>query len=225
MAENRRVGTEEKIVEKALELFNQAGIEYVGMRELAAGLGMRIGNLTYYFPTKDSLVDRLAFELGEENSRTIVPEKQMTMKGFFRMLETVFHNHLKYRCLMLSFVHLMERNPLLSKRYGKIQVRRNETWAANIHALKKGKYIETKNNAEINFLVSSISLIARFWISEAAISSKGIGEDEQVRHYLGMVARIFLPYATAKGKRELEEFILRNLPWPKRKKEFDQLVL
>jgi AcrR family transcriptional regulator len=207
MVESKKASTEDKIAEKALELFNQSGIEYVGMRELALALGMRIGNLTYYFPTKDELVNRLTLDLAGENNRTIVPLKEVTMKRFFDMLEKVFHNHIRYRSLMVSFVHLMERNPLVAKRYSKIRARRNETWAINIDALKRGKFIEVKNKSDIDFLVSSISLIARFWISEAAISSKGIEEEKQVKHYLGLVARIFLPYTTRKGKRELETFL------------------
>src|SRR5204863_4216516 len=107
----------------------ESGIEYVGMRELAASLDMRIGNLTYYFPTKDDLVNRLSLDLAEENSKTIVPMEEVTMVGFFDMLVQVFRNHVKYRCLMVSFVHLIERNPQISKRYNKTQVSRNETWS------------------------------------------------------------------------------------------------
>ena len=186
-------------------MFNQAGVEYVGMRELAAALDMRVGNVTYYFPTKDDLVNRLSIDLADENNRTIVAMDEVTMKGFFEMLRQVFQNHLKYRCLMLSFVHLLERNPIIAKRYGKIQSKRNETWSNNVLALKKGKFITTDDQAEIDFLVSSIALIARFWISEATISFKNHSEKEQIAHYLNMIARIFLPYATAKGKKELEE--------------------
>ena len=203
---NKKTGTEEKIVETALKMFNESGVEYVGMRELATALEMRIGNLTYYFPTKDDLVNRLSVDLAEENNRTIVPMEEVTVKGFFGMLKTVFHNHVKYRCLMLSFVHIMERNHLIAKRYGKIQSRRNETWSNNVLALKKGRYISA-DDREINFLVSTLSLIARFWISEAAISYKSLTEEQQVQHYIRLMARIFLPYATAKGKKELQEFL------------------
>ena len=199
--------TEERIVTVALEMFNKAGVEYVGMRELAAALDMRVGNVTYYFPTKDDLVNRLSVDLGEENNKTIVALDEVTMISFFGMLRQVFHNHLKYRCLMLSFVHLMERNPIIAKRYGKVQSKRNETWSTNVLALKKAKYITTETQEEIDFLVSTIALIARFWISEAAISYKAHSEDEQIAHYLNMIARIFLPYATAKGKKELNELL------------------
>ena len=51
------ITTEEKILAKALEMFNERGIEYVGMRELAATLNIRVSNITYYFPTKDDLVN------------------------------------------------------------------------------------------------------------------------------------------------------------------------
>jgi AcrR family transcriptional regulator len=203
--------TEERIVTMALEMFNRSGVEYVGMRELAAALDMRVGNVTYYFPTKDDLVNRLSVDLAEENNRTIVPMNEVTMKGFFEMLRQVFHNHLKYRCLMLSFVHLMERNSLIAKRYGKIQTKRNETWSNNVLALRKGKYITAESQEEIDFLVSTIALIARFWISEATISYKDHTQQEQIAHYLNMIARIFLPYATPKGRKELDEAVARYL--------------
>ena len=197
---------ESSIVDRALAMFNEKGVEYVGMRELAASLDMRIGNLTYYFPTKDDLVLRLSTELAEENNRTIVAHERMTMETFFDMLQSVFKNHYKYRCLMLSFVHIMQRNPLIAGRYSKTQSHRNETWYKNIQALRNGKYIKA-DEPEIDFLVSTIALIARFWLSEAAVSYRNQSEEQQAQHYLRMIARIFLPYATAKGKGFLQPLL------------------
>ena len=131
------------------------------------------------------------------------PLENMTMPVFFEMLQQVFRNHLKYRCLMLSFVHVIQRNPLIAKRYSKTQSERSDTWAKNIHALIASKYLEADKDA-VAFLVSSIGLIARFWISEAAISFRNQSEDDQISHYLSMIARIFLLYSTRKGKRYLE---------------------
>ncbi len=199
--------TEKKIVQTALKMFNESGIEYVGMRELAGALKMRVGNLTYYFPTKDDLVNRLALDLAEENNKTIVTVEHVTMKTFFEILRQVFHNHVKYRCLMLSFVHVMQQNPIIAKRYSKIQSARNETWFKNILALREEKYLSA-DTGEVDFLVSTIGLIARFWISEAAISFKNLSEEQQLQHYTRMIARIFLPYATAKGKRDLETLLM-----------------
>lgn len=203
-----KIPVEKRIVAKALEMFNETGIEYVGMRELAAALDMRIGNLTYYFPTKDHLVERLAIELAEENNQTIVEKTTITVAEFFEMLHQVFRNHSKYRCLLLSFVHIMQNNPLIANRYSKTQTRRNEIWATNTKALVDGNWIRATPE-EADFLVSTLALIARFWISEAVISFKKEPAEDQMLHYVRMVARIFLPYATAKGRRQLTQLLDR----------------
>jgi AcrR family transcriptional regulator len=98
--------TKEKIFTKALELFNNEGVEYVGMRELAAHLNMRVSNITYYYPTKDDLVFAISQGLKEANSKIVVENDNITLLAFLNMLKQVFHNHVKYRCLLLSFVHL-----------------------------------------------------------------------------------------------------------------------
>lgn len=197
---------EERIVQISLKMFNESGIEYVGMRELAAALDIRIGNLNYYFPTKDDLVNRLSLHLAEENARVIIPVQEMTMFLFFEMLTQVFRNHLKYRCLMLSFVHIMQRNPLIARRYSKTQSERSDTWNKNIQALVSRKFIKASKD-EVDYLVSSISLVARFWISEAVVSFRKESEEELILYYLRMIARTFLPFSTAKGRLYLEDLL------------------
>ncbi len=66
------MNTRDKILDKALEMFNERGIEYVGLRELASVLGIRVSNITYYFPTKDDLVYELSLELSKLNAAIIV---------------------------------------------------------------------------------------------------------------------------------------------------------
>lgn len=199
--------TEKRIIGKALELFNDKGIEYVGMRELASALNMRVGNLTYYFPTKDDLVYRLSTDLTVENSALIVADEQITMASFLAMLEAIFRNHFRYRCLLLSFVHLMQRNPLMAERYGKTEKMRRDIWKQNVTHLQKNGWLALKTQDDHDFLVSSIALIGRFWVSEAAISYAHLSEQQQIRHYLELLARIFLPYASAKGKRQIRAFL------------------
>jgi len=193
---------EERIVATALRLFNERGIEYVGMRELATELGIRIGNLNYYFPTKDDLVYRLSQELAQDNNQTIVAMEVISMTAFFDMLRQVFDNHVKYRCLMLSFVHIIQRNAAIARRYNKTLTERNQTWDKNVKALITSREIKA-NKTEIDFLVSTLALVARFWISESVVSFRDETEEKQKRHYLALIARVFLPYATTKGRKFL----------------------
>ncbi len=82
----QNMNTKDKILDKALEMFNERGIEYVGLRELAAVLGIRVGNISYYFPTKDDLVYQLSQDFTRSNSEIVVAQNAITIHGFLDML-------------------------------------------------------------------------------------------------------------------------------------------
>jgi AcrR family transcriptional regulator len=203
------MGTKEKITRKALELFNYKGREYVGMRELAASLSMQIGNITYYFPTKDELVNQLALDLSALNERTLIPADDLTLSAFLEMQEMIFINQYKYRCLFLSFVHLVRQNPFISERYKNIDKARGGNFLGYIKALRSGKYLAPQKGKDIAFLSDALGLIARFWISETAISKSQLPAEKQIRHYSGLIARMLSPYATGKGRIQIENFLNR----------------
>ena len=202
--------TRKKILDKALEMFNERGIEYVGLRELAAILDIRVSNITYYFPTKDDLVYALSLELGKANAEVIVERENLTMSAFLKMLREVFQNHIAFRCLLLSVVHLMKQNKHLSEAYKHTQKVRNAAMYSNLQALERSGYLKPKDKAEMDFLVSGISLISRFWISEAAISFDQLTADEQIRHYLILISKLLTPYSTNKAIKEMDVFLEKS---------------
>src|SRR5688572_10474087 len=166
------IRTKERIVLKALEMFNERGIEYVGLRELAAILDMRVSNITYYFPTKDDLVYELSMGLNQANSAVMIVDDGMTVSRFIAMMQKVFQNHVQYRCLLLSFVHVMQQNKVIASQYQNTQATRNKVLKANIQMLADSGFLTLSTEKDAEFLVSCIALISRFWISEAAISFK-----------------------------------------------------
>lgn len=200
---NRR----EKILDKALEMFNERGIEYVGLRELAALLDMRVSNITYYFPTKDDLVFELSRQLSESNAGIIVSTKDLSTEGFLQMLHRVFQNHIRFRCLLLSVVHLLKQNKHMASSYKKTQDIRNSTMLANLKELEAGGYLVLKETDEMDFLVSTLSLISRFWISEVDVSNRQWNTQKQIHHYLKLITTLLIPYSTSKGKKEIDRFM------------------
>ena len=195
---------EEKIVAKALEMFNERGIEYVGLRELAAVLGIRVGNITYYFPTKDDLVNRLAQDLSKLNEQISV-EEHLSLFSFLDRFRKVFGHHVQYRCLLLSFVHLMEQNKVLSEGYKETEKKRYSSIVTNLSSLQASEYLAPE--ADTDFLVSVFTLAARFWISEASLSFRHLSPPEQITHYVTLLAKLVIPYATEKGKADVRRFL------------------
>jgi len=202
-----KMNTRQKIVDQSLKLFNERGIEYVGLRELAAILDIRVGNISYYFPTKDDLVYELSQELSQSNATLLHERQSLTMIEFMEILHKVFLNHIKFRCLLLSVVHLMQQNKHLAAAYKKTQSLRYSTIQSNLTVLERGGYLKIEYDEQMEFLVSNLSLVSRFWISEAAISFRQLSESEQLRYYLNHVVQLFFPYATAKGKKDMQLFL------------------
>src|SRR5688572_8438621 len=147
-----KLNTKQKILDKALQMFNERGIEYVGLRELAALLDMRVGNITYYFPTKDDLVFELSMQLSETNAATMVVHEKPTMLSFLNMLHDVFQNHLQFRCLLLSVVHVMKQNKRVAAAYQQNQNKRSATIHSYIEALEEGGYVQVKEKTDLHFL-------------------------------------------------------------------------
>lgn len=199
--------TKEKIFSKALELFNNEGVEYVGMRELAAHLNMRVSNITYYYPTKDDLVFAISQELNKLNSAIVVQDKKIDIASFLSMLNEVFHNHVQFKCLMLSFVHLMEQNPLIKQKYRQTESVRNTALRDNLNDLKTNGSISYNSPEDAEYILSSLSLIIRFWISEVTVSQSRMHVELQIAHYLKIIAKMLEPFATKKGKKEMNAFL------------------
>ena len=81
--------------------------------------------------------------------------------------------------------------------------------SSNLTMLVKQGHLKIEDESAIEILVSTIGLISRFWISEAAISFRHWNTDQQIRHYLILIVKLLSPYATTKGNRDLEMFTMQ----------------
>ena len=152
------------------------------------------------------MVNEISLELRSINAQVVVVNESITILSFLEMLEKVFHNQVQYSCLLLSFVHLMQQNKIISNRYKQTENDRNAVISTNIGALVKADYLITKEDGDVEFLTSSLALIMRFWISEAVVSFNYMSEQEQIKYYLSLIMKLLSNYATDKGITEIKEF-------------------
>lgn len=199
----------DRILVRALEMFNEKGIEYVGMRELAASLDVKLGNITYYFPTKEDLIYQLAVELSESNSNILQVDEGLDLTAYLDMMRLYFENQFRHRCLFISFVHLMKQYGKLSERYRTVEANRRAMSRKNIEQLVANGYLRKLTALELDALCANIMLISRFWLSEASISYSHLQPSEQIRYYLGVLANVLVCYGTARGIAQIE--LLRNI--------------
>lgn len=59
---NRRITSQEKILEKALEIAKREGVDKLSIRKLSSACNIAIGSVYNYFPDKEALVTAMAEE-------------------------------------------------------------------------------------------------------------------------------------------------------------------
>jgi AcrR family transcriptional regulator len=193
------------ILDRAIDLFNERGIEYVGIRELAKDLGIKGGNITYYFPTKDDLVLAVALRLRERNDATIRLPEQPSFAAYVEMLQQAFRNHWTFRCLFMSMPNLLAHNPKLAAGYiGAKESERRRVVRDFLEALRAdGSIRPDVDDAALDRAVSFISLVSRSWIGDASISFRNRSAAWSMQHYLQIIMDFLAGIATAKGRRDL----------------------
>ena len=101
-AEPKREATRRRLLERALKLFQQRGVEATTMRDVAKAAGLSLGAAYYYFPSKEALV----FAYYEEHQREI---EELELAGSLReRLGTLFHGKLEairaHRKMLISII-------------------------------------------------------------------------------------------------------------------------
>ena len=198
------------IFNRALDLFNQKGIEYIGIRELALDLDLHVGNITYYFPRKENLVEEMGLRLRVANEKTFnaFADSALTLFDFLDRSRQVFQNQYQYRCLLLSVVQLFRNYPMFYREYKATEATRKKSLANAFVILRRSGYLKATLSAEAtDELVSLFSFISRFWPSEASVSYRKEKPEWIIAHYLSLLAKILEPHSTSKGKKELQQFL------------------
>jgi hypothetical protein len=148
-------------------------------------------------------VNEISILYSAGNEKIITKVEGISPKDFLGMMEKAFHHQFQFQCILLSMTHLLEQNPLIAARYKVIYKERVSALSFNLSEMMKGKFIQPLTETELTFLSASLSLIARFWISEARISQRHIGVQRKISFYIEMIGRMLLRYATPKGKKDI----------------------
>lgn len=198
----------EKILETALELFNNKGYANVGVREIARKLKISPGNLSYHFPKKEDILFGLLENFSSINNEYYAwfAEVETTNLNFLLLMEKIFHNQFKHRGVYIGnqFVQ-QELRDSVGYNYKQTANRRTQAFRKIFEELSQNKQLVLTAN-DVEFLVSYMTLFGRFWISEAFLLEKERDENEVVVYYLIMLAKQLSFFATTPGFKSIEQF-------------------
>ncbi len=202
--------TKDKIILEAVKLFNEQGLHFVGVRELARALQISPGNLSYHFSRKDDIIVEILKRLRVANNKAYreYQEGAATLERFFVLLRQVFQNQYDFRGItLLSVRQIFKDLSALGFDYDAVQKKRKAFFRNTFQAfIEDGRLKEEREREDIEFLVSVMTLIGRFWLSESQVSFRNWEREKVIDYYLRLLARHFLLFATEKGAREIHAF-------------------
>lgn len=200
--------TKDRILSKALDLFNEKGVKNVTLRQIALTLRMSQGNLNYHFKTKAEIVSQLYFELVEKMDREMdkVTESQPTLH-FLRESAFVSMNVLYgYRFITRDLYHVLGSNEALKSHYLQLQQKRKQQYVLMFQNLKKeGLMREEELEGEFDRLYERMNILGDNWINAADFFRQE--SESKVSDYHALLFEVIYPYLTKKGKEQYLEMI------------------
>ena len=206
-------GTRQRILDTARELFNEAGLARVGVREIARALEMSPGNLAYHFATKDELVAALVKELHAQVNADVGAgmTAEPSLAGFYRAVLAAMRDMLAYRFVLLSYADAVRASPELQALAAEHLARRRQRHDLLLEALARAGYLDRRAAlARADLLFEQGELISSGWLNAATV--RGWQDDEEtIRHFAKVGVALLGPCCTPRGARQMRRILAGDL--------------
>ena len=193
--------TKHKIIEAAVEFFNKEGFAAISMQELANGLGMSRGNLTYHFKDKDTLLRKIAEQMWIEMGQERIHSR--TFPSFQNL-----HNEVQlYYKIQRSYAFIFLDPHVLKHKYIREQFRKmtEETIRDNktriAFSVQMGNMYPEKIPGTYHNLAFISWMLTFFWLAQQIIRGEKTEEDGEK-----MIWSIMIPHFTEKGLNAFKNF-------------------
>ena len=199
--------TKDKILYRALELFNEYGVTEISSRNISDDLGISYGNLTYHFPKKEdiilSLYENMQSELNEQFQNL---ERQIFALDFMiGNLKTLFQILYKYRFLYLGLTKITRqydsiRKDLIEQFESRRRILKNLAKFLHANGFLKPELVQGEYDSRIHNLLMIINL----WIIDVELFYQGT-EENKVDYYLEVFYHTLRPSLTEEGLKIFDE--------------------
>jgi AcrR family transcriptional regulator len=161
--------TRDKILDAALELFNERGTAAVTTNHVAAHAGISPGNLYYWFSDKDEIVRELyarlvgAYEeMWSADARGLVdlgPEDLLSRLAAGAVLSR------RYAFLGRELLGLLHGDAALAGEYGAVRARRTAAFMGLAHRWRDAGVLRPLDDQGLADLIQALWVIAETWLA------------------------------------------------------------
>jgi len=200
----------EKILLKAVEMFNEQGLSSTSPNNIAAALNISSGNLTYHYKTKAILIEAIYERMHTASQDFIKLEGYLTLDDFRKIMARFRDFMVEYRFFFQDLFFILQNYPEVGKLYEESNLMRLKQGRALFeYYIETGRIIPESDGINYDFLLHNIWMVGAFWNLQRKIFTSG----QIIEHSMDLVDMtwyMILPYLTEKGKeeyRQINEFL------------------
>ncbi|PWB32121.1 TetR family transcriptional regulator [Pseudomonas sp. SDI] len=200
--------TRDRILECALQLFNQQGEPNVSTLEIANEMGISPGNLYYHFHGKEPLVLGLFERFEDELTPLLDPplELRLEAEDYWLFLHLIVERMAQYRFLFQDLSNLTGRLPKLARGMRNLINALKRTLASLLASLKAQGQV-TSGTQALGQLVEQITLTLLFSLDYQRVLAK----DGEVGIVVYQVMMLVAPHLENGSRQAAEQLALRYL--------------
>lgn len=192
----------EKIVIKAVDLFNERGIASTSPNQIAAALDISTGNLTYHYKTKATLIKKAYEKMHEESLDFINLEGYRTLNDFREIMKRFRDFMDRYRFFFQDLFFILQNYPEVGKLYEESNLIRLRLGRELFdYYIETGRCIPESQGINYDFLIHNVWMVGAFWNLQSKVYTPGALFDPGM-DLVEMTWYMLLPYLTEKGKEE-----------------------
>jgi AcrR family transcriptional regulator len=201
--------TRERILEISRLHFNERGYAATSLAEIASGVGIAKGNLTYHFPAKYDLVVEIASRArAERRDNLSLPRPGSLADEYVEIVHTAMEQARKFRFLLRDQVQFKKGSkPRGPDPQAAAEIERLHEL---LKRMQKEGMIRQNLALDLPALARSVWMVSRFWIDHLD-QDEGIDEvtwadqERGIRHHFA----VLLPCLTASARRQFESALVR----------------
>lgn len=193
-----------RILETALALFNDKGLGQVSLRDIAHAMEISVGNLTYYYKTRDALVEALYLQLVDHLNKVVgsLSPEALNLTLLHAFARTTLEMFYAYRFIMIDFAQLIRYHKSIRTHYQQLSAFRTQQFEVLFDGLiQLGLLRAPAFEQEYAYLYRRMRVFGDYWLASALVEHETLPSslvEEQLRI---SIAAIY-PYLTKKGRAE-----------------------
>ncbi len=197
--------TRERILEAALELFNENGVSEVTTHHVATKCGISPGNLYYHYRNKEEIIRSLfdqAIAFISEQEKAIDNGSSETLHTIEQTLTLLSTLNWRYRFLKRDLPIILMNDQSLRKKFHLVHQQQVTSLNHNLNKGMAGGLIKALPPRETMHLSKIFWLVALFWPTFLEVSGDGFTEEnlEEGIDLIRLLNKMLMP---DKGEKQL----------------------